>query len=112
MYKHQILDPSDIKIDYKCNPQPPVDIPKGDVGYMAYEAFKALLDSYLSGIGHPRHPDVEAIVPNNVILNDSNDSVLRTRLFVQAARGSEQSSAFEKTIITVRIQCNGIPHFT
>ena len=51
--------------------------------------FRSLLEGYLRGTGHPDHPHVHAVVPDEHFARDANDPLLRSRLFLHMMSGSD-----------------------
>ena len=53
------------------------------------QAFDIRLRAYLSGVGHPNHPNVIAAIGSERFEREAEDPLLRARLFVKMMSGSD-----------------------
>ncbi|TFK81813.1 hypothetical protein K466DRAFT_604199 [Polyporus arcularius HHB13444] len=53
------------------------------------DVFEARLARYLTGLGHPNHPDVREVIGDDMFARDSGDPLLRARLFLHMMTGSD-----------------------
>ena len=77
------------------------DDPTWDLVYE--QGFDLRLREYLSGVGHPNHPNVIAVIGVDRFEREADDPLLRARLFLKAVTGSDLVPLDPKWSIQVRV---------
>ncbi|TFK77715.1 hypothetical protein K466DRAFT_571306, partial [Polyporus arcularius HHB13444] len=65
------------------------DMPDVSWDIIFEDAFRERLKAYLKGRGHPDHPDVHELIPEEIFMRDRDDPLLRARLFLQMMSGCD-----------------------